>query len=450
MRNRLFILLLLYAFYGKSQDLYVPASGILTISKGAILTTGGGLENDGDIELNGELITYGDFNNNKRLDITPESQMISLGNVNNLGLLFNNGTISLYRDWSSTGTYNTETGDMVFLGGEDQTIFNRYLPIRNLTVNKIGQVTLRGDSIKVTETLNFEDGVLTVDPGTQFIVASQAEINQVMGSESYFDGEILSRGSGYRLFPVGDGGYYGTLSFLNTSGAGTNTEVGVSLIHRNSEPPRPAADVIGVSSENIWKVELRKGQLDAAHLRIDFIAEDLENFVIENDIRRTFESPVIAQSDSGAAGPYHTLGIESLIDTDSISYGSIISRDSAKFTNLGSKYFAVAIAPQIDPKGQIYFPNVFAPEASDPLNQSYRVFGEHIANEPFQIKIYNRFSKLVYMSDNFEESTQIGWNGRNLQGKEEPTGIFYVFVTYAFDYNLEELKSFSSSILLQR
>ncbi len=468
MRSKLLILLFLCAFYGKAQELYVQLSGVITVSDGAILTTGGGLVNDGDVEVNGELSTGGgldnqgnievngelitnrELNNDGRLDIMTESQMISLGNVNNLGFLVNNGIISLYSDWTNTGTYNTEVGEMVFLGGNDQIIFNSYLPIRNLTVNKIGQVLLRGDSIKVSEELNFEDGVLTVDENTQFIVSSQAEINQVVGSESYFDGEIISRGSGYRLFPVGDGGFYGNFAFLSTSGAGQNTEVGVSMIHQNTEPPRPADDVVGVSSENVWKVDLRKGQLDAAQLQIDFIAEDLENFTLENEIRRTFDSPVIAQSDSGATGPFYTLGIESLIDTDSITFGTIISGDSAQFTNLGSKYFAIALAPQIDPAGQIYFPNVFAPQASDPDNQTYKVFGEHIANEPFQIKIYNRFSKLVYSSNTFEESNQIGWNGVNSEGRDEPTGIFYVFVTYAYEYDVETLIEYSSSILLQR
>ena len=429
--KKLTYLLLFSTFQLGAQSLYVPKDANIIITKGASITTGGALENNGKFE------------------ILDGGELIAIGAINNLGFFINNGLMTLLGNWSNNGTFTTNLGEMAFLGGENQMISNRYLNLKNLTINKTGTVTLEGDSIVVTEKLSFENGILTKGPNTKVIVSASAKVDYLLGSMSYFEGEIISRGTRDRRIPVGNEGFYGTIGLINMRGT-ANSEFAFSMIHKNPEAPIPEPDLVGVSDENVWKVDFRKGFIDSLQVEIDFISEDLENFTNENIIRRKFDSPVIAVADSTPAGPFRSIGIAELLNTDSITYGTAISQPYDQFQNYGSKYFAVGLAPRIDPEGQIYFPNVFAPAASDSRNKSYRVFGEHIANEPFKLEIYNKFSKLVYEAKTFEEASTKGWDGRNKQGNEEYTGIFYMKVNYAYKYSPSETKQFSGPIFLKR
>lgn len=414
-----------------SQNLYVPTNAEITITNGTVVTTGGELENEG------------------RFRIVEGSELVALGNINNLGFFINDGKMLLFRDWNNTGTYNGSLGEMVFLGGEDQRIINSYLNIKNLTVNKTGTVTLEGDSILITNTLNFESGILTKSANAKVIVASSARVDYTIGSMSYFEGEIIARGTRDRRFPVGNNGFFGTIGLINLRGTAA-TEFGLSMIHQNSEAPVPGLDLIGVSDENVWKVDFIEGFVDSLQVEINFISEDLENFTNKNITRRRFDSPVIAVADSTPIGPYRSIGIAELIDTDSITFGRALSLPFDQFNDYGAKYFAVGLAPRIDPDGQIYFPNVFAPAASDARNKNYRIFGELIANEPFKLEIYNKFSQLVYEAKTFEEASTMGWDGSNKHGNKEYTGVFYVNARYAFKNSPDKVKKYSGSIFLKR
>ena len=426
-------IVLLLALQISAQNIYVPLNARINISEGAFITAGGDVENEGIIKTN------------------DKSEFIALGDMNNTndGRFYNEGTLSLFGNWMNTGTYNSLKGTMAFKGGKNQLISNTNLTIKNLTVNKTGVVTLLGNYILVTDKLSFENGILTKGANTEVIIGPTARVDYFLGSMSYFEGEIIAQGTLDRRFPVGNDGFYGTIGLINVRGTDA-TEFALSMSHQNSEAAIPDAELIGVSDDNIWKVDFRKGFVDSLQIEIDFISEDLENFTNENVIRRRFDSPVIVVADSTPLGPYRSIGIAELINTDSVTYGTAISQPYDQFQNYGSKYFAVGLAPRIDPAGQIYFPNVFAPAASDAINRSYRVFGELIANEPFKLQIYNKFSLLVYEAKSFEEASTIGWDGRNKQGNEEYTGIFYVHVSYAYKHSLDQMKKFSGTILLKR
>lgn len=412
------------------QDLFIPQQAELTISSNAIISTGTNLINNG------------------RVEIATGSSYMSMGNITNTGFLINNGQLELYQNWVNVGTFNTSMGEMIFAGSSDQKFASTYLPIATLTISKMGKLEFEADSIKITDELKFVEGVLNPGENTRFIVDSDADIIHEAGSQSYFEGTMISRGTGYRIFPVGDGGYFGTLSFLEMQGTGNSNELEIALEHLPIAA-MPGEDLIGISDQNRWKIKQTKGDINHAVLQIDFEEENLESFTNQNTIRRKYDSPVIAISDS-IVGPYHSLGVESLIATDSVTYGTIIGAESVALKKDETRYFGVALAPTVDPKGEIFFPNVFAPSASDIRNQSYKVFGELIAEKPFQIRIYNRFSTLVYQADSFEEANKEGWNGLNESGKEEESGVFFVFVQYAYQYEPERIHEYSGSLLLKR
>jgi gliding motility-associated-like protein len=90
----------------------------------------------------------------------------------------------------------------------------------------------------------------------------------------------------------------------------------------------------------------------------------------------------------------------------------------------------------------LYYPTAFTPDKQGPAsNEIFKVFGQYI--DRFEMKIYNRWGELLFVSDNLDT----GWDG-TFRGKEQPEG------TYAFVASLTDLagRSFtrSGSVVLLR
>jgi len=76
---------------------------------------------------------------------------------------------------------------------------------------------------------------------------------------------------------------------------------------------------------------------------------------------------------------------------------------------------------------KLYYPTAFTPDRQGPAsNEVFKVFGQYIA--AFEMKIYNRWGELLFISDNLN----IGWDG-TFKGKDQPEG------TYAFVARLTDL-----------
>lgn len=384
MRVTILLLSVLLAFLPKAQQLHIQGDAILYISSGANLEVGGDLEN--------------------------------------AGTLLNTGTLSLYGSWPINNIFNGIEGDLFFLGGEDQVVAPPSLLVNSLTMDQGGEVSFLGDRFEVTQDIFFNNGVVKTGDNTKFILGSNVRI--IGGSaSSYFQGKLTYQGSGIRKFPMGYEGIYAPITILEVFGA--EPELTVAFQSPNNEQPIPDDELLGVSGSGIWEVQLTGGTIAGTPVQIDFNGEDLENFGIRNNIRHRVNSPVIAVSDA-PGGLFTSLGVESLFDSDSITFGSITTEIDFSPEELETAYFAIGLAPRIDPNGLVYIPEIFSPAASDPDNQTFRIFGERILPDNFRLEIYNRLGSLVYSTLSFQEANEIGWDGTNQRtGNQEPSGLYY-------------------------
>ena len=62
----------------------------------------------------------------------------------------------------------------------------------------------------------------------------------------------------------------------------------------------------------------------------------------------------------------------------------------------------------------------------------------------FSLGIFNRLGVVVYETSSFEEANQNGWDGTNLSGGEEPTGVYYyeVRIKFVTDLIIEDTGAF--------
>lgn len=395
--KRLLTILFLIPLIISAQQLYIPGNALVHISDGANLEVGGDLENNGVVQ--------------------------------------NSGTLSLYGNWLINNNFNGLTGRLQFLGSSDQIIAPPQLTVADWVVSKGGELMLSGNNYSVTNRLELDFGNIVLPEDSRFVLESTARVYEGSNA-SYFDGTLIIRGSGIKTFPLGANGVYAPLTLVDVFGL--NTEIAANFERDNAVDPVPGDSLLGVSHLGLWEVELLNGDTDPTPISIDFSEENLElgDFRVNNNIRHRVNSPVIAYA-SDPAGIYESLGVKSLMNSDSLTYGTIES-EIPIMPSLGEKiYLAMALAPRIPEEGLYYIPEAFSPQASDPKNQTFKIFGERISEEGFDLQIYNRYGSVVYSTSSFTEANQNGWNGENQRtGAEEPAGVYYYTVRFQFETGL--------------
>ena len=406
--KRLIYILLVLPFLAESQQLHIQSNALVHVSEGANLEVGGALENDGRLE--------------------------------------NVGALSLYGDWFTNNNYNGREGELRITGLGDQTILVQDLVVGIFIMNSGGTMTYEGTELRVLSEANFEEGVLRIDENSKFTLESDAK-SFGGSSDSYVQGKMTHKGSGTKFSPLGFEGQYSPLTLFDV--AGVDQELTTSYQSMNPLTPVPGEDLLGVSHLGLWEVSLDQGSMvDSAIVNIEFSNEDLENFLIRNEIRHRVNSPVIAFSDS-ADGTFNSLGVELLNSTDSLTFGSLTSEIGILPLLNETIYLAIALAPRINPEGQVYIPQAFSPIATDLDNQTFRVFGEKILETNFRLVIYNRLGNLVYSTSSFKEANEKGWNGDNQNtGKKEPSGT-YLYVVQLMKENEEVFEEKGALYLLR-
>ncbi|XOV94688.1 MAG: gliding motility-associated C-terminal domain-containing protein [Bacteroidota bacterium] len=424
------VIFILLASVTNAQNLYVPTGARVTISDGALLHASGDIDNDGIIAgINtGSLGTDQALQNNGTIGLATDSELTIGGTGINDGSVTSSGTVLLGGDWTNNNVSNFVDGTVEFIGMGPQLFTEKQMFLKGMTMNAMGPVTLNSPGINITGELDFQSGVLMPQVDKLLILESSAAASG--GTEtSYYDGTLISRGTGFRYFPVGNNGHFGPVEFDNIEGIGT--EMGVNHIWTNPTDPVPGEDLLGVSPNGLWSAELISGSFDGSRLFMDFRDEDLANFAIENQITATYVSPVIAYADS-AGGVFNSLSVLTLENTDSISYGRILSDSLLVFSDTSNiRYFAIAKAPIVPPGGVWYVPEVFSPNASNPNNQTFRFFGERVSSDGFLMRVYNRKRILVYETADLYQAKEVGWDGTNRNtGKDEPTGVYFYQITF--------------------
>ncbi|MEP1033912.1 gliding motility-associated C-terminal domain-containing protein [Ekhidna sp.] len=388
-------ILLLTWNLSQAQQLYVPSNGLIHISEGANLEVGGDLDNNGVIQ--------------------------------------NRGTLSLYGDWLTNANFNGLTGRLQFLGGSSQMVSPPQLTVSELVINQGGVVNFPGNQYIILDRLEFQLGNIKPGDDTRFVLEPNARVEG--GSNfSYFDGTLIAKGSGEKTFPIGSDGLYAPVTLLSVFGL--NTEIAASFQKGNSLDPIPGDSLLGVSHRGLWELELLNGATDPTQIELEFTEEDLSDFRIRNNIRHRVNSPVIAYA-TNPEGIYHSLGVKTINDSDSLTYGTIVSEIPLQ-PSLGQKiYLAMGLAPRIPNEGLYFIPEAFSPQASDLKNQSFKIFGQHISEEGFDLQIYNRYGVVVYTATTFAEANQNGWNGVNQRtGADEPAGVYYYTIRFQFNTGL--------------
>jgi len=92
----------------------------------------------------------------------------------------------------------------------------------------------------------------------------------------------------------------------------------------------------------------------------------------------------------------------------------------------------------VKPFVSFYIPNAFSPNG-DGINEVFHPFGNNIEPDQFTMRIYDRWGKLVFFTNNFNT----GWDGRDSFGNSSmvlPTGVYVYFIEAKFDVGIKEYR----------
>jgi hypothetical protein len=413
--------------YGADGGLLV--GGNLIIENSSTVEFADGTQTDEErmkgLMVAGNLQSFGD------LTLGANSRSWILGNVtfSPASRTLSQGILEAAGNWQSLGDFTKgENSEFIAAGSDDQIIEFSSITFPKLTMAGSGRTTIRAEEILIPEggEIDFQNGILRVEPGTNLLVENGAEV--LGGNDGSFVDGIMSRaatGGGDPLYyPVGDGDQFNPITLQDIQAGTGRYVISAQLASPNSIDPLPAEDVVGVSSSNMWTLQLQEGEIDSAAIFIDFANEDLseEAFVNYNPVNAEFIIPVVVAADS-LPGEFVSLGTGSLEASDSLTFGLITSDDKISFSG-NTKYIALGRAPIISPNLRYYIPDVFSPSDFRQENRAMRVFGEFIdETADFEFTIYNEFNRQMYTTDSFQEANEVGWDG-TFNGIDQPSGTY--------------------------
>lgn len=346
--------------------------------------------------------------NNTIVYIGEGIEVVSPASIITASFLQNNGKISLKGDWQNQGIYQG-LGELALAGTLEQSVYNNDQDITRLTIEGGGDKVIQG-LLTVDGRLSLVDGIVYTTEGGSLVLTTEADINGG-NDRSYINGALTHKGTGYKFYPIGKGGRYLPVEFIDTNGATPAT-----TLEAFYDPAfHPLIDVINIQSFSpaYWLLGITEGVFN----------EGLVNLPDYSDYFNA-EAPVII---SGT-------GIGSVFslneNPDEVRLGAILtSRD---------RIFSIASQPAIDLQvRKFYLSTSLSPAALSSENRSVKVFGNELLPEKFRFKVYNRWGLVIFETESLEEMQAVGWTGKQKQnGKLVPAGS-YPYILRAMNKNGE-------------
>jgi hypothetical protein len=335
------------------------------------------------------------------------------------GKLQNQGTFLFNKDVDFGE--NTSAGSLEFVGTADQALTGNEVAAANFSLNKQASLFLLAGALEISGTLDMTKGYL-FPQSTKVHVAS----GRIAGgsADSYIEGKISQTSAGNVLYyPMGLNGYFNSVSLLQTS---QGDKIAVEITFPDASLLVPGDSLIGLADEVQWIVTKESEENLATTVEVNFDGFELNSLVNPQTIRAHRYGPVIAHLDA-EEGKYLQLGIGSLTDTDSLTYGMLTSAKTLVLRN-EPKYVSLGRMP-LSSGPAFFVPNIFAPRAVLEENRLFRPFLAGIPVEKFTMAIWDGYNVEMYNVNQTEaELDELGWDGTTNGGAAASEGVYYYSV----------------------
>ncbi len=333
------------------------------------------------------------------------------GNAANTGTIINKGTLAVAGNWENKGIYNASKGKLMLNGAETQRINNNGQDVYVLILEGGGEKLLAND-LTVTDSLILINGNLTPDQYL-FHLEGETEIRGDPGS-SFINGQLVRQGTGYKFFPIGKNGNYRPITLLDVTGI--DPLIGIEVIENAPVADQIHEDLSAVSEIRYWQTTVLSGKYDSS--LVELSVGDDEGF-------EDLDGAVVAEA-LEADNIFRTLG-QSAKSGDPTN-GTVVSEKQSK-----GGILALGLTALFALKNEILVPSAFSPRAIHPDDQQLRIYGNEVDSQDFSFRIFNRWNKIVYETNSFQEASTQGWDGMNHKtGEPAQFGIYNYLLRYKF------------------
>ncbi len=339
-----------------------------------------------------------------------ENSIISIkGAVTNTATITNQGTLLLASGWNNRGQYTAGQGTIILNGGQAQTFDHHGQAVSTLAITQGSQVYFPSN-IFITSNLVLDEGIITSGSKTSFVLKENTAITGG-SSNSFINGALYHTGLGEKFYPVGKDGIYAPVTLRNVKG--DNPVVGMEFYTNQSITNH--GEEIQLLSNNIWKQTLLSGT---------YTGSEVELSTSMSQKLQPDQAQLVVTGSNEKNGLFQNFG-QASIQISGNTY------TIASYLPVTHTYLTVGLL-LIDTR-KLYIPNTFSLQASNPEDQTIKVYGNQLANEDFYMIIQDTWGNIVFETKSLTFASTQGWNGTNIRsGYTEHSNIFRYLVRGRF------------------
>jgi gliding motility-associated-like protein len=343
--------------------------------------------------------------NQSTIFISPSTTLFVGGDLVNNNLIINNGDMQVGGAWTNNNQYDAGTGKITFNSDLPQVINHNAQSFSRLTISGGGVKNFSAD-ITILNELDLQDGMLVSQNDSRIVFEQGATI--LGGSDlAHINGPVYQRGTGDKLFPVGNGTQYLPVEI---QGISATTEVGVALVEfATPQSFEFKPELSGVSEKRYWTVDLVSGALTGTQISLPIKGDEgLSAASTQYVVTQSPDSPTLFES----------LGQSDF--TGTVADGRIVSQNgvSAHLVSVG-----------ILSEGIVVY-NAVSANQDDQINAILTISNiDAFPNN--RVSIFNRWGDKVFEMKGYknDDPQKVFYGNSNVGGNNElPAGTYYYVV----------------------
>lgn len=345
------------------------------------------------------------LNQNAKVIVAPNTSIVIKGGVDNQGMIVNNGHVKVSGPWLNSGSYAPGAGEVTFNGRSTtvpQIIHHNGQEFHRVTVSGGTRKIMLSD-IVIGREIRFENGIIE-GAGNAKVIFQRGVTIVGPSDSSHVHGVAYHRGSGSKLFPLGNGSIYLPVELTDVTDA--TATIGVQAFEFQNRTLSKSSSLESISDKRYWHIDVESGSL--LNSKVVLPLRDESWFDNEDQI-------VVVESAS-AHEDFTSIGRSSL-------EGARLSGSVTSEFNVSKPFVTLASAAK---ESELVIYNAVSPNG-DGLNDYLRI--ENIENYPGnKLTVFNRWGDKVFEVQDYDNAEK-AFNGRsNINGSTELVTGSYFYV----------------------
>jgi gliding motility-associated-like protein len=341
------------------------------------------------------------YSKGARIKVAANTSLTVNGSVENGGTIVNDGQLKVSGAWINSGSYELGQGVIIFNGSSavvPQIIHHNGQKFNKVMITGGGKKTLLSDMV-IARDLWFDDGVVETS-GSSKVVLDEGVTISGASDRSHIHGPVYERGTGEKLFPIGDGLYYLPVTLTNVSDP--QAFVGVHAFEFQHSNLQTSEDLPAISDKRYWFIDVAAGSLKSSQVVLPFRDESWTSNPAD---------VVVAQA-SSPTEKFTSIG------RSAIEGGPYSARITSQ-KDITMPFVALATEAEDLP---LVVHNAVSPNGDD---RNEYVIIENIENFPQnKFSVFNRWGDKVFEIENYDNVEHV-FRGRSSDHGELVSGTYF-------------------------